>query len=103
MNYDAYKCTDDPTLFCPYNIVGYWGLSSKHDMINYFTNYEENSKKFLIDFTSTDSFAPPHIYIAEEKPAMVSDKAITLKMNVNTPLSQTENIAFLYESNHSGM
>ncbi len=49
LNYDAYKCSDDQTVFCPYNIVGYWGLSSKHDMINFFTNYQADENKFLID------------------------------------------------------
>ena len=85
LNYDAYKCSDDQTVFCPYNIVGYWGLSSKHDMINFFTNYQADENKFLIDFASTNSFQPPSIMISEEPPAMVGDKAITILMKVTIP------------------
>ena len=41
-------CDSTPDKFCPADVIGYWGISSNHDMPSYVSNFFVDS--FLLDY-----------------------------------------------------
>ena len=78
------KCENSDN-FCPTDIIGYWGISSNHDMIQYVTNYKTDS--FLLDYNIYRTYInniQPKIELGQTM-AFSSDPAIFLKLTFYTP------------------
>ena len=81
---DITKC-ESSNDFCQKDIIGYWGISSNHDMIQYVTNY--NTDSFLLDYNIYRTYFHnkiPKIELGQEL-AFTSDTALVLKITFYTP------------------
>ena len=81
---DYLKCPSSDK-FCPEDLIGFWGISSNHDMNKYVTNYITNS--FLIDHNIYRSYLnnnPPRFEFGQEM-AFESDPAIFIKITFQSP------------------
>ena len=73
--------------FCADDLVAFWGLSSNHDSINFFSNYVTDSNSYVISHWSYDTF------YAVDRPSIslgstiqvTDDRAISLKLHFLAP------------------
>ena len=82
---DLLRCESSPDEFCPTNLIGFWGISSNHDMIQYVTNY--NTDSFLVDYNIYRTYInnnPPTFELGQTM-AFQDDPAIFIKIVFNSP------------------
>ena len=82
---DLLRCESSPEKFCPTNLIGFWGISSNHDMIQYVTNY--NTDSFLVDYNIYRTYInnnPPTFELGQTM-AFQDDPAIFIKIVFNSP------------------
>ena len=81
---DLLKCQNSDK-FCTNDLIGFWGISSNHDNIQYVTNYYIDS--FLIDFNIYRTYInnnPPTFSLGQTM-AFKDDPAIFIKIIFNSP------------------
>ena len=55
LDYDKFICYNG-NKFCSDDLIAFWGLSSNHDSINYFSNYVSTTNSYVISHWSYDTF-----------------------------------------------
>ena len=88
LDYDSFICQEG-NKFCADDLIAFWGLSSNHDAINYFSNYVPNSNKYVISHWAYDTYygtSVPKLF--GDRPALYfKDPAISLHIEFSTPIS----------------
>lgn len=86
IDYSNYKCEDDEHKFCPTDLVAYWGLSSGHDMTNYFSNYLKDTNQYIMDYSPIPNFKTP-IIVLDEPLSIKGEKALSLSIEFAFPFT----------------
>ena len=96
-------CDSTPDKFCPADVIGYWGISSNHDMPSYVSNFFVDS--FLLDYHINTEYMNNNSLTFElgQTLAFKNDPAIYVKIIFNSPfetaiLNNTE-LSFMIKDN----
>ena len=86
LDYQNFICYNGKK-FCSDDLVAFWGLSSNHDSINFFSNYVPDTNSYVNSHWSYDTFyatTAPSILLGSPIQAF-EDHAISLKLNFLAP------------------